>query len=312
MLKLIRGAINIPGDFSGCVATIGNFDGVHLGHQQLIKQLLEKAKQFNLPSLVITFEPQPNEFFTHGNVPPRLMRLREKLVALENLGVDYVLCLPFNQAMAHLSAHDFAQNIFIEKLKAHYILVGDDFRFGHRREGDIELLKKIVEQQSTFTAENMTTHRLENNRVSSTLVRVALEQGNLPEAERLLGRGYSIAGRVRHGHKRGRMIGFPTANVFLHRKAVPLSGVFAVKTYGLQDGPVYGVANVGTRPTIGGTRTLLEVHLFNFNQDIYGRHISVEFVHKLRDEEKYDSFELLRQQILKDAENAKQFFAENS
>jgi riboflavin kinase/FMN adenylyltransferase len=312
VLKLIRGIANMPDPFPGCVATMGNFDGIHIGHQQLIQQLLQHAQRWRLPSVVITFEPQPNEFFSshyphQKPIPPRLMRLREKMRVLEQLGVDYVLCLTFDEQLATLSAVDFIKTIFVEQLKLAHICVGDDLHFGYKREGDIKLLKKLASSHQ-FSVDQIPTFYLAAERVSSTWVRMALEAGDLATAHRLLGRNFGLSGRVAHGHKRGRMIGFPTANLFLHGKAVPLHGVFAVKTYGLGIQPILGVANIGNRPTVDGTRSLLEVHLFDFDQDIYGQHIYVEFMHKIREEKKFDSFEFLKEQILKDAQEARGYF----
>ncbi len=305
-MKLIREIFNLPPGFSGCVVTIGNFDGVHLGHQQLVQRLIEKSLELKQPSLVITFEPQPNEFFAPGKTPARLMRLREKLIALQDLGVNYVLGLRFNAALAQLSAEDFIKTILVEHLQASFVLVGDDFRFGAKREGNIELLKQRGPEYH-FQAQSMPTFIMEGRRVSSSQVRMALEAGDLTKAQQFMGRRYGISGKVAHGDKRGRIIGFPTANLFLHRKAVPVQGVYVVLVHGLGEIPIEGVANVGNRPTIDGTRSLLEVHLFNFNRDIYGQHIYVEFIHKLRDEIRYPNFDLLRQQILKDAEEAKAY-----
>lgn len=308
MPKLIRGLINIPKNFPGCVATIGNFDGVHLGHQTLIHRLLEKSNALNLPAVLITFEPQPNEFFsTQKNSTARLMRFREKYSALQTFQLDYVLCLHFNQALAALSPTEFVKNILVEKLKVAHVIVGDDFHFGTHRQGDIAVLQQEGKHLG-FTAESLATYEIAHQRVSSSRVRCALEVGDIDTARTLLGHSYAMSGHVAHGHKRGRMIGFPTANIFLHRKTVPISGVYAVKIHDLQTSALYGVANVGTRPTVDGKTSLLEVHIFDFNQDIYGRHIRIEFVKKLRDEKRYDSFELLKQQILKDAENAKDYF----
>ncbi len=308
MLKLIRGLINMPKNFPGCVATIGNFDGVHLGHQAVIERLLEKSAELHLPSVLITFEPQPNEFFIHDDTAPaRLMRLREKLLALQTLGVDYVLCLRFDTALAELTAEQFTQTILVEKLRVAHVLVGDDFRFGQQRTGDITQLKQLG-QRWGFTADSIDTYVLNMQRVSSSYVRHALQHGELALAHTLLGRRYGITGRVAQGHQRGRMIGFPTANVFLHRKKVPINGVYAVTVRNLSERPLYGVANVGTRPTVDGTYSLLEVHIFDFDQNIYGAHIYTEFMYKLRDERRFESFELLRQQILQDAEQAKDYF----
>jgi riboflavin kinase/FMN adenylyltransferase len=305
-LKLIRGIINLPKDFQGCVATIGNFDGIHLGHRHLIERVTKKAAEKNLPSLLITFQPQPNEFFSKVPVPARLMLLREKLSILKTFNLDYVLCLRFSESLAKLTAENFIQQILVEHLKIAHIVVGDDFHFGVHRRGDIKLLQREGEKYG-FGAENIDSCMMDGKRVSSSFVRHALESGDLKMAERLLGRPFGMSGYVVHGHKRGRMIGFPTANIYLHRQTVPVLGVYAVRVHGLTDGTVYGVANVGTRPTVGGTRSLLEVHMFEFSREIYGEHIYVEFVHKLRDEKKYDSFDLLKQQILLDAQNAKTY-----
>jgi riboflavin kinase/FMN adenylyltransferase len=313
MLKLIRGIANLPKNFPGCVATIGNFDGVHLGHQQVVAQLAQLAKAYRLPSVLITFEPQPNEFFAHsGAIPARLMRWREKWTALTALQLDYVLCLRFNQAMADLSAEDFIEKILVQRLNVAHVLVGDDFRFGHQRTGDVALLQEQG-QRWGFSASSTPTYQLAGQRVSSSQVRRALQQNDLTLANTLLGRPYGMFGRIVHGQKRGRIIGFPTANIFLHRRAVPICGVYVVKAMLLprtaNSQILQGVANIGNRPTVDGTRSLLEVHLFDFNQDIYGQHIYVEFVKKLRDEKRFDSFELLQQQIKQDAEQAKQYFS---
>ncbi len=307
MSKLIRGLINIPTDFPGCVATIGNFDGVHLGHQALIHRLLQKSAALNLPAVLITFEPQPNEFFAKKETPARLMRFREKWLALQRFNVDYVLCLHFNKTLAALSPAEFVQKILAQKLKVSHVVVGDDFHFGAHRTGDIVVLQQEGHQWN-FTAEGLNTYKIAGQRVSSSRIRLGLQAGDMDTASVLLGRHYCMSGRVAHGHKRGRMIGFPTANICLHRETVPVSGVYAVRIYDVENTVLYGVANVGTRPTVDGTHSLLEVHIFDFNQDIYGQYIRVEFAKKLRDEKRYDSFELLKQQILKDAENARDYF----
>lgn len=306
-MELIRGAHNLKKEHRGCVVTIGSFDGIHLGHQQLLKKITAQAKQHSLPSCAITFEPQPNEFF-HNEVPPRITRLRGKLIAFKQYGVDRVLCLRFNQALAQLSAQDFVEEILVQGLAAKHIVIGDDFRFGAKRQGDINYLKSVSAQHN-FTVESTETFELNGMRVSSTKVREALDAGDLDAAEILLGRRYAMSGRVAHGDKRGRLIGFPTANIFLHRKAVPIRGVYCVQVSGLGGGYINGVANVGNRPTVGGNKSLLEVHLFDFNRDIYGEHVHVEFVKKLRDEKKYDSFELLKDQIMKDAEQGRAYFS---
>ncbi len=306
-MELIRGLCNVRPRHRGCVATIGNFDGVHLGHQAVLGQLAEKAAELNLPSVVITFEPYPQEFFAHGAVPPRLTRFREKIQALRRYSVDRVLCLPFNRALSETSAQDFVRRILVEGLGVRYLVVGDDFRFGHLRQGDFAMLKAAGAQHG-FQVVNRHTFSIDGARVSSTRIREALTRGDLNAAGKLLGRPYRMCGRVARGDQRGRTIGFPTANIYLHRKASPVQGVFAVEVFGLDAEPLPGAANVGTRPTVDGTRALLEVHLFDFAQDIYGRYVQVDFLHKLRDEQKFASLDDLKRQIAMDERQAREFF----
>lgn len=309
-MEFIRGIQNIQPHHGPCVATIGNFDGVHVGHQQLLRQLMEQSQQLKLPATVIIFEPQPNEYF--ANKPPvaRLTRLREKLPLLAQAGIEQVLALRFDDVMAQLPAKDFVDHILVEKLGVKCLLLGDDFRFGHKRQGDFQFAVKMG-QQLGFAVQALNTIQRNGVRVSSTAIRTELEQGHLSMAEKLLGRPFGMYGRVAHGDKRGRLLGFPTANLYLHRKLSPISGVYCVKVYGLEPALVYGVANIGNRPTVDGSRSLLEVHLFDFHKEIYGQHIRVDFIHKLRDEKRYDSFELLKQQIFKDAEQAREYFGIN-
>ncbi len=306
-MELIRGAHNLLPRHRGCVATIGNFDGVHLGHQAVLGQLAEKAEALCLPTTVITFEPQPQEFFMADRAPPRLTRLREKIHALRRFSVDRVLVLIFNERFANQSASEFIKRILVEGLGVRYLVVGDDFRFGHRRTGDFELLQRVGMERG-FQVVSMRSFLIDGERVSSTLIREALARGDLATAEKYLGRSYRMSGRVAHGDKRGRTIGFPTANIFLHRKVTPVQGVFAVEMYGLEREPIHGVANVGNRPTVDGTRSLLEVHLFDFDQEIYGRHVDVEFRYKIRDERRFESFEALKAQIEQDSRAARDYF----
>ncbi|MES9943011.1 MAG: bifunctional riboflavin kinase/FAD synthetase [Candidatus Thiodiazotropha sp. 6PLUC2] len=304
-MQLVRGLHNLKAVHHGCVATIGNFDGVHLGHQSVFNHLIEKGKALGQPTTVVTFEPQPREFFQGDKAPARLTRLREKLQAIEDAGITRVVVLEFNKRLASMSAEDFVEQLLVEGLGVRFLSVGDDFRFGHGREGDFELLKAAGEQHG-FEVENMNTFRLDADRVSSTLIRELLTQGDLQGAAQCLGRPYRICGRVGHGAKRGRTIGFPTMNVDLHRQVSPLDGVFAVKVDGLESQPLPGVANIGVRPMVeGDPRYLLEVYLFDFDRSVYGEHVSVEFVHKLRDQQRFDSFELLRQQIWRDVDQAR-------
>lgn len=313
-MQLIRGISNLhryPQFNAGCVMTIGNFDGVHQGHQQIIARLLEKSNELKLPSVVMLFEPQPREFFAKKSQnptasPARLMRLRDKLFALQNAGVDYVLCIRFNQAFSALSAQDFIENLLVEKLHVKYLSVGDDFHFGAKRAGNFQTLE-IAGKQAGFTVENSHSHTLGEQRISSSLVRRALEQDNFTLAEKLLGRKYSIRGRVAHGNKLGRTIGFPTANIMLNRLVTPIQGVYAVQVDTPQ-GIYNGIANVGNRPTINGTKPLLEVHIFDFKGDLYGKAISVSFLHKIRNETKFENFEALKAQIEKDVELVQHYF----
>lgn len=306
-MQIIRNLQNLKPHHHGCVATIGNFDGVHLGHQAVLGQLAEKADKLNLPLTVVTFEPQPQEVFRPEQAPPRLTRFREKVQALRRYAVDRVLVLRFNKTFSQQSPDAFIQNLLVNGLGVRYLVIGDDFRFGKDRAGDFAMLKAAGRQHG-FEVVNMHTFMLDDQRVSSTRVREALAEGDLNEAEKLLGRTYRMSGRVAHGDKKGRTIGFPTANIHLHRIATPLRGVFAVELFGLEGEPLPGVANLGTRPTVGGMRTLLEVHLFDFEGDIYGRHVHVDFLRKLRDERRFGSFDELKAQIQRDAEQARTFF----
>lgn len=307
-MELIRGLHNLRPRHHGCVATIGNFDGVHLGHQAVIGQLAEKADELCLPAVVITFEPQPMEYFCPEAAPSRLTRFREKIYALRRYAVDRVLCLQFNRKLASLSPEAFIQQVLIDGLGVKYLVVGDDFRFGRKRAGTIAQLRAAGEEHG-FQVVNMHTFEIDGMRVSSTRVRQALQNGDMAAAERLLGRDYRMSGRVAHGAKLGRQLGFPTANIHLHRRFTPLQGIFAVEVFGLEQEPLAGVASLGNRPTVDGTRTLLEVYIFDFEQEIYGKHIQVSFLHKLRDEEKYDTLVALKQQIELDVQNARDYFA---
>lgn len=306
-MELIRGVYNLKPHHRGCVATIGNFDGVHLGHQALINALKEQAEKLHVPSVVIIFEPQPQEYFAATQAWPRLTRLREKLVALQQCDIDRVLCLRFDRDLAKLTAEQFVQKILIDGLAVRGMTLGDDFHFGYQRAGDIELLRQFGAQQH-FEVVQMATLKINGQRVSSRRVREVLSSGELVMAKQLLGRSYTMFGRVTHGDQRGRILGFPTANIYLRRQASPILGVYAVTVTGIKDESVQGVANIGNRPTVDGSKTLLEVHLFDFNENIYGRHVQVTFLHKLRDEQRFENFELLKAQIFRDAEAARTYF----
>ena len=308
MQKIIRGFHNLPKNAAGCVATIGNFDGVHLGHQAVLSQLAMKGDTLNLPAVVISFEPQPNEFFAAEHAPARLTRFREKVETLRCFSIQQLCVLRFNQQLAEMSAEQFMQQLLIDGLNVRYLVVGDDFRFGRGREGDFKMLQQAGEQFG-FEVVNMHTFQLAESRVSSTRIREALNAGDLKLAETLLGRPYRMSGRVAHGDKRGRTIGFPTANIHLHRQNAPLNGVFAVHMFGIKGEPVQGVANVGVRPTVDGSKAILEVHLFDFSAEIYGEHVQVHFLYKVRDEQRFGSLDELKLQIEKDCIEARKFFA---
>jgi len=308
-MRVIRGLHNLRSEHRGSVATIGNFDGVHLGHQAVFRELLAEGKRLGLPATVVTFEPQPLEYFAPKRAPSRLTRLREKLGAMRDAGVQRVLLLEFGPRLAAMSAAEFIDTLLVRKLMVRHLYVGDDFRFGKGRTGDIGLLRTAGTEHG-FTVDAMETLALEGERISSTRIRQALATGDLATAESCLGRPYAICGRVAHGDKRGRSIGFPTLNVDLHRRVSPLSGVFAVRVSGVEASPLPGVANIGTRPTVtGDTRYLLEVHLFDFAREIYGSHVTVEFVSRIRDERRFASFDELRSQIALDAAEARERLA---
>lgn len=305
-MEIIRGFHNLRLRHRGCVATIGNFDGVHLGHQAVLGQLAERAGELNLPTVVVTFEPQPREFFTHGHTPPRLTRFREKIQALRRFSVDRVVCLRFDQALAGLPAEHFVQRLLVDGLGVRYVVVGDDFHFGKGRGGDFAMLQQAGARHG-FQVAAMHSFSIDGERVSSTRIRAALAAGDFAVAQKLLGRPYRMSGRVAHGDARGRQLGFPTANIHLHRKSSPLNGVYAVEVFGLEREPLAGVANVGTRPTVGGVRSQLEVHLLDFSGDIYGRYLHVDFLRKLRDEKRFESLDALTAQIHADVTEARAF-----
>ncbi len=285
--------------------TIGNFDGVHLGHQAMLARLTAQAVAVGGLPTVLTFEPHPREVFTPAAAPTRLTSLREKLEILQGLGVAHVHVCRFNRAFAQLTAEEFVRRILVEGLKARYVLVGDDFRFGAGRKGDFQLLTELGRRYG-YLAEALPTVEAGGQRASSTAVRDALANGDLATAAQLLGRPYSISGRVISGDRLGRQIGYPTANIQLKHNRPPLTGIFAVRVQGLERPNWPGVASLGTRPTVHANgRPTLEVHLFDFDRSIYGAHLRVEFLHKLRDEAKFSSLTALIRQIDSDAAQAR-------
>ncbi|MFO1324208.1 MAG: bifunctional riboflavin kinase/FAD synthetase [Burkholderiales bacterium] len=286
--------------------TIGNFDGVHRGHQAMLARLIEAAEDLRLPSAVLTFDPHPREFFARDAAPPRLTGLRQKLDAFRAFGVAHAYIARFDAGLASLTPQAFITDVLVARLSVRWVLVGDDFRFGKGRAGDLATLRAHA---TTFSVEGMRTVAIAEQRASSTAVREALAAGDLERAAALLGRPYTIAGRVAHGDKLGRNLGFPTANIRLrHRPA--LTGIFAVRVHGLGREPRTGVASLGVRPTVkANAQPLLEVFVFDFDETIYGRRVSVEFLHKLRDEERFDDLDALTQQIRADVAQARDYFA---
>lgn len=286
--------------------TIGNFDGVHLGHQAMLARLTAQAAAVGGLPTVLTFEPHPREVFTPAAAPTRLTSLREKLEILQGLGVAHVHVCRFTRAFAALSAEEFVRHILVEGLKARYVLVGDDFRFGVGRAGDFDLLAELGRRYG-YQAEALRTVEAAGQRASSTAVREALAAGDMALAAQLLGRPYSISGRVVGGDRLGRKIGYPTANIQLKHNRPPLAGIFAVRVQGLERPDWPGVASLGTRPTLHANgKPTLEVHLFDFDRTIYRTHLRVEFLHKLRDEAKFSSLEALVAQIDRDARQARE------
>ncbi|MGI3016485.1 bifunctional riboflavin kinase/FAD synthetase [Shewanella algae] len=303
-MELIRGIHNILPAHRGCVLTIGNFDGVHRGHAEVIANLVKKARHFGLPATLMTFEPQPQELFRGQDAPARLSLLRDKVKQLAELGIDRLVCVNFNQKFAQMPAKEFVEELLVRKLGVKYLVVGDDFCFGRARQGNFELLRSAGEQHG-FAVVSTQSFLVGDHRVSSTMVRDALAKGNLEQARRLLGHPYTLSGKVAHGKKLGRTLGFPTANIAMKRKVVPVRGVFAVRLWWDGSEQYDGVANVGFRPTVQGQNCQLEVHLFDFEGDLYGRKVEVELVAKIRDEKPFESLEALKKQIMNDADEAR-------
>ena len=302
-MELIRGLHNLK-KLPGCVLTVGNFDGVHVGHQEILKNLVKKAKEQGVCSLVISFSVTPQTFF--GRPQARISNFREKHLLLEALGVDKHLLIRFNKKFSEISAGDFINKVLIEKINMKHCFVGDDFRFGSGREGNYSMLEK-ASINNNFTVQKINDISINNHRVSSTKIRKALTDGDFKTAEAFLGRPFSISGKVARGDQLGRTIGFPTANVSIKRRLSPVLGVYSVLIE--HKSKIYtGVCNVGKRPTLGGTKILLEVFIFDFNQEIYGDSVKVVFKKKCRDEIKFSSFEELKKQIQKDVEKSRLYF----
>ena len=296
---------------AGSIATIGSFDGLHLGHQQLLEKILNASRESGLPSVVMSFEPTPKEFFLADKPPARLMRFREKYEALESAGIDIFFCPSFNDAMKNIAADAFIRRILIHAMNIQNLIVGDDFRFAHDREGDCDILREAGENLG-FRVQQMSSVVEGGQRVSSSTIREVLWKGDLELATILLGKQYRMSGKVIEGERIGRELGYPTANINLKRKQSAVMGIFAVRVAGENWGPLDAVASVGTRPTFGPNKPILEVHIFDFDKDIYGEYIHVDFISRLRNEEKFDDVEGLVGQMHQDSALAKKVLAVQS
>jgi len=304
-MQLVRGLINLPEEAAPCALSIGNFDGVHRGHLQILSLLADAAEQRGLSTSLMVFEPQPLEFFLRGKAPSRLYRFTEKLRVLDTLALDRVIALEFNHHLAQMKAEDFIAHILVEQMNVKYLLIGDDFRFGRDRAGDFGLLQSASRQYG-FELHSIDSVLESERRVSSTAIRELLRDGEIEAASQLMGRPYMMRGRVVHGKKLGRDIGWPTINIPVRRWHSPMAGVYAVRVAGIDDDRVLdGVASIGTRPTVNGDGWLLEVHLFDWSGECYGQRVDVEFVEHLRDEEKFENIDVMTLQIERDAEQAR-------
>ncbi|MCL4108364.1 UNVERIFIED_CONTAM: hypothetical protein GTU68_065392 [Idotea baltica] len=306
-MKFINGLKSVKASDQACVATIGNFDGLHLGHQAIISHLKNKANQLNLPLTVISFEPLPTEFFM-SDPPARIFPIRDKACKLSALGVDNFLCLKFDKTLANTQPVDFIEKILIDSLNVKHLAVGDDFRFGYKRGGGFHLLQEIGKKHDMLV-EDTETQILQGERISSTRIREALGNGEIDTANQLLGHNYQLSGRIRHGDKRGRTIGYPTINIKLPKQIAARKGVYAVKLHGLKDQAMYGIANLGMRPTVKGSENRLETHIFDFEENVYGKYLSVELLDFVRDEQSFENLQSLKEQILIDTSIVKTYLS---
>ncbi len=305
-MRLVRHVVDLPHDdlADGSVVTIGAFDGIHLGHRPLLRRVVDVARDSGRPAVAMSFEPTPKEFFSGDNPPARLMRFREKYEALAKRKIDIFFCPRFEEAIRDIAAADFIRRILIHGLNTRHLVVGDDFRFARRREGTVEDLLRVGPALD-LSVEQVPSILVGDTRVSSTAIRDALADHDLQRATALLGRPYRMSGRIVRGRQIGRELGYATANVDLRRRQSAVMGIYAVRVHGLAEGPLDGVASVGKRPTFDLTKPLLEVHLFDFDRDIYGEYIHVDFIAHVRDEEKFDSVEELVAQMQVDEDNAR-------
>ncbi len=303
-MKIVRGLTNARPSDRGCVLAIGNFDGMHLGHEAIVEHLAARGRQHALPTAVLTFEPNPREFFDPANAPARLMRLRDKAARLAELGIDRLILLKFDDRLRSWDGTAFVERVLVEALGVRHVVIGSAFRFGKGRSGTVDLLRQLGLRHG-YEVDEVGAVQVGDERVSSTRIRAALAAGDLATARLLLGRDYRMTGRVMEGRRLGRTLGYATANLRLHRRVSPLSGVFAVRVEGAAATPWPGVASVGTRPTVGGGEVLLEVHLFDWQGDLYGRYLGVDFVSKLREESKFENLDALVMQMHDDARAAR-------
>ena len=306
-MEIIRGLHNITARHKGCVLTIGTFDGLHHGHQMLLSHLKAKSEELNCPNLLVTFEPQPREYFQGAVMPARLTRFREKVTILRGLDLDRLLCIPFNERTRIIPAKDVIEGLLVDTLDVQYVVVGDDFQFGEGARGNYDTLREAGDHFG-FGVSHMGTLKCEHGRISSSRIRDALSSGDFELTEKLLGRPYFIMGRVVYGRQLGRQLGVRTANIRLQRYRAALEGVFAVTVIGL-DRQYEGIANIGVRPTVDGKEPLLEVHIFDFDEDIYGRLLTVTFLRKVRDERTFDGLDSLKTQIEQDISETREWFA---
>ena len=309
-MELIRGVHNLKPHHRGSVATVGNFDGVHRGHCAVLDQLKAAAVALDMPTAVIIFEPQPSEYFSESEPPPRLSSMREKLMLLEAEGIDYVMVLRFNESLAAMTAHAFVKEVLVDGLGLKQLIIGDDFKFGSARGGDFFALQEFGRQYG-FEVRRTRSFLEDELRVSSTEVRQKLVEGDFKGAEKLLGRRYFVAGRVVHGQARAKAMGYPTANLKLNRRRSPLEGIYASYVHGLGAKPLQAVTYVGSRPIIEDPTYVIEAHIFDFDEAIYGETIKVEFIGKVRDDFPFESFEKLIEQMAIDCEDAKQLLKAN-
>jgi riboflavin kinase / FMN adenylyltransferase len=308
MFRLVRDSLGACLAPQGSIVCIGAFDGVHCGHRALLRRVRERADALGVEAIAVSFEPIPREFFARSTPVPRLDNVRGKIQQIRDTGIDLLMLMRFNAALAAMPAEEFVEQILVNRLQAREVWVGADFRFGHARHGDVELLRKLGKAHG-FRAEVFGEFRLGDERVRSSAIRELLGEGDFQSAERLLGRRFSIGGHVVYGKQLGRKLGYPTANIRLGRRTSPINGIFSVRVHGIAAQALPGVASLGVRPTVNGVEPLLEAHLFDFDGDLYGRRIEVEFVTKLRDEEKFETLEAMVEQIDRDAAQAREQLA---